>query len=75
MEKVTPIGACHGEMQNGRIKPFHRSGAYKRYSGKSVGVLAAADIFQEPHAYRICQQLDRHNLDMGELELRKPYAT
>ena len=58
----------------GSIKPFHRSGGYKRYSGKGGGILAAADIFREPHAYGICQQLDRRNLDMGELGLRKPYA-
>jgi hypothetical protein len=61
-------------MQKGRIKPFHRSGGYKQYSDKGVGVLAAADIFQELHAYGICQQPERHNLDMGELGLTKPYA-
>jgi hypothetical protein len=53
---------------------FHKSGGYKRYSGKGVGLLAAADLFQETHAYGICQQFDRRNLDMGDLGLRKPYA-
>ncbi len=72
--KVTQSAHVMASCKTVVFKPYHRSGGCKRYSGKGVGVLAAADIFQEPHAYGIFQQFDRHNLDMGDLGLRKPYA-